>query len=399
MKFYPGPPLLLPHVFLLCIFPFLSPSQSLWSEDNPADQLAEVFAAELRPSVESLLNQFRRERRHQVSDFPMDPETFRKFQKDVIDGWTECLGMERWVVRNPQTGKSSPIASQFNSKAVKKWTLDSGVRIEAHVIDLLDSGDRIPIVICIPPSKNSGQSTATLPGVLCCPGHGNQGLYDLVFGRLSYQKAIAVRLAEAGFASVAVEKIDSGYLSRSAPRGNDEKAITTFRLGLGKDTTRAVQLKATLAAAEVLAAHQRVDGNRIGATGVSLGGWLAVQTGLLSDRIKAVAEYATKTVFLGDDADANSFSGVSDLCHLVPGSFQLGDRNILMFPFAPRPLLSGHGGPADRNSHREHEVYYKQIFEAQYQSLGKGENFRYHVHSGGHSTHPETVIAFFREQL
>ena len=119
----------------------------------------------------------------------------------------------------------------------------------------------------------------------------------------------------------------------------------------------------------------------------------------LSDRIQAVAEYATKSVFLGDDADPADFSGVGDLCHMVPGTFQIGDRNILMFPFAPRPLLSGHGGPKDSNSHQWHERYYTSIHRAQYEALGKPENFRYHTHDGGHSIHPEAVINFFDEQF
>ena len=86
---------------------------------------------------------------------------------------------------------------------------------------------------------------------------------------------------------------------------------------------------ATVAAAEILAAHPRVDETRIGATGVSLGGWLAMQTALLSDRIKAVAEYGTKTVYLGDDVRPQDYTGVNDIRHIIPGTFHLGDRNML----------------------------------------------------------------------
>lgn len=371
---------------------------------NPApaqernDPLAEIYAGEIRSSVESLIGQYRRERRYEVGDFPLAPGDFRRFREDVVTGWTEALGMEEWVVRDPEPGAPSPIADRFEDRILERLTLDSGVVIEARVVEILDTGDQVPVVVCLPPTRE-GESPAPVPGVLCCPGHGNNGLHDLVFGRMSYQRAIAVRLAEGGIASAAVEKIDCGYLSRTAPVGDDEKAITTFRLGLGRDTTRAVQLKAAVAAAEILATHPRVDGTRMGATGVSLGGWLAVQTGLLSDRIDAVAEYATKTVFLGDEIEADQFNGVADLCHIVPGSFRLGDRNILMFPWAPRPLLSGHGGPKDANSHREQEASYTSVHRAQYAALGKPENFRYHEHDGGHSTHPETVIAFFREQF
>ena len=49
------------------------------------------------------------------------------------------------------------------------------------------------------------------------PGHGEHPLHDLVFGEESYQKTIAARLARSGFASVAVEKVDSGYMARQVP--------------------------------------------------------------------------------------------------------------------------------------------------------------------------------------
>ncbi len=372
----------------------------LWAVDPPHDPLAEVYAKELRSSVESLMAQFRRERKYEVSDFPLEPDAFQRFQADVVSRWTSALGLEEWVVRKPAPGKRSPIADKFKHRIVKRLTLDNGVEIEAHVIEILATGDQIPVVLCLPPTEYETENdNERRPGVVCCPGHSNHALRDLVFDRDSYQRAIAVRLAEAGFAAMAIEKVDSGYLSRNAPSGVDEQAITSFRLGLGSDTTRAIQLMATLAATEILALHPAVDETRLGATGVSLGGWLAIQTALLSDRIQAVAEYATKTVFLADDIKPDEFNGVGDICHILPGTFQLGDRNVLMFPYAPRPLLSGHGGPTDRNSHREYQPYYLEVHKAQYKALGKPENFRYHIHDGGHTIPPKTVIRFFREQF
>lgn len=390
---------LLGSVSLGCLSPF-APARLL-AEEPPADPLAEVYAKELRSSVESLMAQFRRERKYEVSDFPLEPDAFRRFQADVVSGWASALGLADWVIRKPASGKRSPIADKFKHRVVKRLTLENGVRIEAHVIEILATGDQIPMVLCLPPTEDGGadQSDKRRPGVVCCPGHSNHALRDLVFDRGSYQRAIAVRLAEAGFVTVAIEKVDSGYLSRTAPTGIDERAITSFRLGLGTDTTRAIQLMATLAATEILALHPAVDEARIGATGVSLGGWLAIQTALLSDRIQAVAEYATKTVFLGDDIKPSEFEGVGDICHIVPGTFQLGDRNIFMFPYAPRPLLSGHGGATDKHSHREYQHYYLEVHKAQYKALGKPENFRYHIHDGGHTIPAETVIGFFREQF
>ena len=104
-------------------------------------------------------------------------------------------------------------------------------------------------------------------------------------------------------------------------------------------------------------------------------------------------------VICGDDIKPDEFNGVGDICHIVPGTLQFGDRNVLMFPYAPRPLLSGHGGPTDRNSHREYQRYYLDVHKAQYKALGKPENFRYHIHDGGHTIPSNTVIEFFREQF
>ncbi len=69
---------------------------------------------------------------------------------------------------------------------------------------------------------------------------------------------------------------------------------------------------------------------------------------------------------------------------------------MLLLPYAPRPLLSGHGGITDKNSHRQYERYYRDVYGAQYEALGKPENFRYHIHDGGHTIPPETVTDYFR---
>ncbi len=378
-------PMSLPRTLLSLI---IAASAAVAAE--PADPLAEVYAGEVRSSVESLIEQYRRTRRYETGDFPMPPEAFRRFRGEMVGGFVSALGMEDWQVRNPR-GKRSAISGLYRDRVVKRFVHD-GVEMEAHVIEILPTGDQVPAVLCLPPGYR------TRPGVACYPGHGQHGLRDLVFDQDSYQRAIAARLAREGFVSIAVEKIDTGYLSRTAPSGLDEKEITTFRLGLGSHT-RAIQLMAAVAAAEILAAHPRTDEARIGATGVSLGGWLAAQTALLSDRIRAVAEYGTKTVFLGEETTPEEFAGVGDICHIIPGTFALGDRNLLMLAYAPRPLLSGHGGPTDRSSHRQYEKYYRGVLEAQYEALGRGSDFRYHIHDGGHSIHPERVIEYFREVL
>lgn len=376
------PPLRHSLVTLLVVF-------SAAAQPQTPDPLAQTFARELRPAVESLMIEFRDQRKYKAADFPLPPERFEKFQTEVVTELARALHLEDWVVRSPQ-GKRSPIQRLFKDRVVERFT-HAGVEMEAHVVEL-PTGDQVPIVLCMP------SGAGPYPAVAAFPGHGEHPLHDLVFGEDSYQQAICARLARAGFASVAVEKVDSGYMSRDAPVGVDEDEITGFRMAMGSQV-RAVQLMASLAAIEILAAHPKVDENRMGGTGVSLGGWLAMQTALLNDRIQAIAEYGTKTVYLPDETEAVDFKGIGDICHVIPETFRLGDRNLLLIPFAPKPLLSGHGGPKDRASHSQYERYYKDIYEAQYKALGKPDNFRYHMHDGGHATHAETVIAFFKEIL
>ncbi|MEZ5395993.1 MAG: alpha/beta hydrolase family protein [Bryobacterales bacterium] len=263
--------------------------------------------------------------------------------------------------------------------------------MEAHIIEILATGDKVPAVICLPAGDE------VVPGVACYPGHGKNGLRDLVLDEQSYQRAIATQLAKAGFASIAVERLDSGYLART-PVATDENAASGFRIGMGVPT-RSVELMADMAALEILAAHPRVDETRLGATGVSLGGWLATQVGLLSDRVRAVAEFGTKTVFLSEETTAQGFEGIPDACYIIPGTLAVGDRNMLMLAYAPRPLFSGHGGPADRESHAQYARYYRPLFQAQYAALGQPENYRYYVHDGGHVMVAPAVIDYFNKTL
>ncbi len=217
------------------------------------------------------------------------------------------------------------------------------------------------------------------------------GVYDF------NQQGVAVRLARAGFVSIAVEKIDTGYLSRHGTDGNDETAAATLMLGWG-NVLRSHQLCACLAATEILAAHPRTDETRIGAAGVSLGGWLAVQTALLNDRIAAVADFGRKTRSVPLDVAANRYAGQGDLCHIIPGMLHICDRNLMTVAIAPLPMLAGHGRK-DAGSHREYLASFRAICEAQYRELGASDRYTYLIHGGGDTMPSQDVIEWFQEKL
>lgn len=353
------------------------------------DPLAPILKPVVRSSVDVLLGDYRQNRRYKDEDFPMGRKRFASFRKDMIESLAKTLGLEEWVVC-PTRKSPNPLGSRFRDRVLDVIT-HHGIRMEVHLIGIPETGDRIPAVICLP------RGTERRPGVCVFSGHSRHGLRDLVLDVESYQRGIATRLAKAGFVSVAVEKIDCGYLARNFGDGVDEKDIAVHRLAWGR-TTRAHQLMACLAATEILTAHPRVDAKRIGATGVSLGGWLSVQTGLLSDRIKAVADFGRKTLFVPPDVSADRFEAASDFCQILPGMLRISARNLISLAWCPRPMLAGHGR-ADEGSRQQGLMHYKRLFQDQYRALNKANHYSYHVHSGGDTMPERAVLKFFREQF
>lgn len=354
------------------------------------DPLAPILQPYLEPTVGVFLDHYRGSRKYVNSDFPMTKDRFREFQAEIESELAGSLGIRDWVVREP-AGKDSLISEQFEDRLLETISLH-GVTVEVHAVTLQPTGLVVPMALCLPK-----EDVERLPGVCVFSGHTTHGLRDLVIDLDSYQQGVAVRLARAGFASIAVEKIDTGYLSRHGTEGNDETVAATLMLSWGS-VIRSHQLRACLAAVEVLARHERVDEARMGATGVSLGGWLSVQTAMLNDRITAVADFGMKTRSVGHHIETQQYQGQRDLCHILPGMLRLSDRNLMPVVLAPTPMLSGHGRK-DSSSQREHAANYRAICEAQYKELDAPGNYTYLIHDGGDTMPSTEVIAWFQKQF
>ncbi|MDP6445326.1 MAG: dienelactone hydrolase family protein [Pirellulaceae bacterium] len=361
--------------------------------DEPASATADPLAAILRPHLKStvsvLLKHYRTQRKYENADFPMPKRKFDEFKAEIRSELAASLGVTDWVVRSPR-GKASPIAQHYEDRLLKTIHLH-GVRVELHAVTLHPTGLVVPMAVCLP----AGDAPAA--GVCVFSGHTSRGLHDLVVNTDSYQQGAAIRLAQAGFISIAVEKIDTGYLSRHGSVGNDENVAATLMLSWGS-VLRSHQLRACLAATEILAGHARTDEAKIGATGVSLGGWLAVQTAMLNDRIGAVADFGRKTRSVRTDLKASQYKGQGDLCHIIPGMLRLSDRNLLPVVLAPLPMLAGHGRK-DAGSHKEHAANFRAICEAQYDALGASANYSYLIHGGGDTMPSKEMVAWFNERF
>lgn len=360
-------------------------------QNSADDPLGEPLKGSLKPTLEVFLDYCRTKHRYVNADFPMTASKFAGFKWEIKSELARTLGIEDFVVRSP-SGKTSPIARQFQDLLIETKSIH-GVTIEIHAVKCQPTGLVVPMVLCLPAERDSNP----VPGVCVFSGHTSHGLHDLVVNLESYQQGVAIRLAQAGMASIAVEKIDTGYLSRDGVKGRDENAIATLMLSWGS-VLRSHQLRACLAATEILAGHSRVDETRIGATGVSLGGWLTIQTAMLNDRIRAVADFGRKTRLASDETKAASYQGEEDLCAILPGMLQLSNRNLMPVALAPMPMLAGHGRK-DVDSHREHAANFRIICEAQYAALNVATNYTYLIHDGGDTMPSGQVIAWFKRQF
>ena len=359
------------------------------SAESSSDPLAAILQPHLKPTVAVLLDHYRTKRKYVNSDFPMPRQKFEEFKAEMRSELARSLGIADWVVRSPN-GKASPLANHFEDRTIKTISLH-GVTVELHAVTLRPTGLVVPMAICLPAGDDSAA------GICVFSGHTSRGLHDLVVNTDSYQQGVAIRLAQAGLASIAVEKIDTGYLSRNGAAGNDENAAATLMLSWGS-VLRSHQMRACLAATEILAGHNRTDATRIGATGVSLGGWLAVQTAMLNDRITAVADLGRKTRSVPADLQPQQYDGQRDLCHIIPGMLSLSDRNLMPVALAPLPMLAGHGRK-DAGSHQEHAANFRTICEAQYQALCASASYSYVIHDGGDTMPSQDVIAWFQERF
>lgn len=378
------------QIFLSVFLISISFASALAQEPVKSDPLAPVFRSHLKPTISVFLDHYRTQRKYINSDFPMPRAKFEVFQNEIKTELARSLGLSDWVVRSPRD-KQSPLFKHVENRVLKTIALH-GVTVELHTVKLQPTGLVVPMAICLP-----ANNTKPLPGVCVFSGHTTHGLHDLVVNLDSYQQGVAVRLAQAGIASIAVEKIDTGYLSRHGTKGNDENAAATLMLSWGS-VLRSHQLRACLAATEILAAHPRVDEKRIGATGVSLGGWLSVQTAMLNDRIVAVADFGRKTRSIAADMQPSQYQGQSDLCHIIPGMLNLSDRNLMPVVLAPLPMLAGHGRK-DMGSHGEHAENFHKICAAQYAALNAPESYSYMIHDGGDTMPSNEVIAWFRQHF
>ena len=284
-----------------------------------------------------------------------------------------------------------PHRKQFVEKMLYPYagpiTVDPGESIERkgfqqeefHVA--MDS-ERLFRYFKLTPAGNS--SNGGRAAIVCFMGHGK--VAQMLDEADSYQHACAAHFAREGYVVFAMENV-----------GMEPGADTHH------DLDRSLRLEGR-GWYSLLFAHQRilldrvfadssVDPKRVGVTGVSTGGLLALSAAAMEPRVAAASVQgifgSMRVSFI---RDRNSHCG----CGAIPGLLPDFDLPELALLVAPRPLHISNG-EKDGFSPEEAERCLKLIQPIYLQSGGEKPVFT--VPSGGHAFAIEPATGFFREHL
>ena len=260
-------------------------------------------------------------------------------------------------------------------------------------------GEAVPGILAIP--LHAGMST--LPAVVCVPG--TSGSADRVAGQRFYRDhptkgplhGWGRELARRGFATLSI----SPKCSESR-RGSHEDWMTEAKLLAPYGRSQmGVLVDETLRAGRILASSQPIDPERIGLTGMSLGGQAAWYGMACAPWVRAAAPVCGA---LGSMAAVIHFGGykTKGSYYFIPHMLRYFDHpQIVEACIAPRPLMVI-SPTMDASMPGEGVDTLIEHVMPVYERLGHPEGFRVYRPENGHlylPEHFEWVVQWFRRFL
>jgi len=312
------------------------------------------------------------------SDIPIigspEPDDYSVWRKDIRDF---ILG---------ETGIIIPREKQLVDYQLYSEKRVEGIRQQFLVFSSFD-GTQIPAYIHSPIDHNG----LPLPGIVVIPGHvreGRSGIEQLANKPASYQHAAAARLAEAGFITLTFELRGFGYLGFPS---NTEHTLIAYNALLEGRSYKELIIRDTQMAVSMLRMIEDVDQSRIGITGTSYGGEIAVNYAALDDSIKAIVFHS----FGGGSGLKPRVSGgrinQPHYCHILPVVDSRIPREYWYWMLAPRSVLGIRGESDNHNFKNFLDIYQK--------GWGGEDGLELDVQTGGHEFFVNPTIEFFKRHL
>ncbi len=258
-------------------------------------------------------------------------DDFQKWQEALLGELTEALG-------------PTPAPVDLNPRIVSECKED-GLLKRCVVLDT-EADYSVTAIVCMPADAPADHCT---PAILCSHGHGDFGK-DPVMGACKpdqtecqeqlkhYNYDYGLQMAKRGYITIGIDyrgwaeadrKRSDLFLGRDPCNvffiGGAIMGINLLTLDIW-DARRALDYLCTL---------DQVDGERIGAMGLSFGGTMTTWISLIDKRIKAA------DIICYSDRFEDFAVGRANFCgsQMVPGLFSLCDVPDLHGLIAPRPLL------------------------------------------------------------
>ena len=250
-------------------------------------------------------------------------------------------------------------------------------------------GTPIPAFLFAPLQANRAPAILVLPGHVLEGGSGIAQTGGLVE---SYQHSVAKELAQAGFVTLTMELRGFGELGKPV---NTEHRLVAYNAILGGSFYKAVVSKDIQFAINFLQRLDQVDSQRIGITGVSYGGELAVTYAALDKRIQAVVFQGFGGLLGLEEGQVGGRRDQPHYCHIIPGSANTLFREDIFFLIAPRPLLGVRGTQDVEGNPQDFRNEVKNFYE----KIDASSFFEFLTVSGGHEYFIEPAVSFFKHHL
>jgi cephalosporin-C deacetylase-like acetyl esterase len=253
----------------------------------------------------------------------------------------------------------------------------------------------VPAWVCRPRVRGR------FPAILCAHGHGVGGKSMVGLdarGRPSYDyaKNLAVKLAEAGYVTIAPDWRAFG--ERREPPSTDPAPgdlcnlahLVAEHYGFNQ---LALNVWDGMRTVDYLASRSDVDAARIGGVGCSFGGTMALFLGAADRRVKAVCVSG----YLGNSMNALLSFGTCG-SQTLPGLLRWGDRAEVAGLICPRPLLIQSGQYDASFPWSEARGAYRRIQNI-YRASGTGDRLGLDLFEGCHEIHAPPIQAWFDRWL
>jgi dienelactone hydrolase len=250
-------------------------------------------------------------------------------------------------------------------------------------------GTRIPAYLLIPPLPGP------LPTIIVLHGHlwrgDDEGISQTAGIVDSYHNRVGLELAKAGYITFMLEFRGFGYLG---PRIGTEHELIAYNALLSGTFYKAILARDIRYAVDLLQTMEMVNPQRIGITGVSFGGEMAVTYAALDERMKVIVFQGFGGSIGPQPAAFGTAIEQRHYCHLIPHHNAYLFQEDLFLLLAPRPLLGVKGNQDD-----VWDARYRDTVNRVYARLGAASSFRLEMVDGGHEYFVSPAVLFFNQHL